>query len=155
VKIIYDINAPEIFKYDASGSYQLVKHYWKCRRVSNSSPPELVMYNRDETARNKEIVSKHELGSYNTELLFNYLDITGPLPLYQHLSSRNKREPVYTKPNNWQGDLVFVESMIDPDQNGDDWKKEIQYFSDFCSDLKKNGVSLLRTLNKQGVSVNL
>lgn len=83
------------------------------------------MLNRDESARNKVIVSKHELGSYNTELLFNFLDITGSLPLYQYISTGNKNAPVFNKPLSWQGDLVFAESLIDPNQNGDEWRNEI------------------------------
>lgn len=103
VKIIYDIVNPEMFKQNLYETYKYLKHYWKCYRLSKSSPDELVMLNKDDQARNKVLVKKMELGSFNTELLYNYLEVTGPLPLYafENIKGKNNTSPSFTKPSTW------------------------------------------------------
>ena len=77
-----------------------MNHYWKCYRKSKSSPSELIMLNKDEIARNKVLVNKMDLGSYNTELLYNFLDITGDLPIYQY--------------DTWKGNQNLGSSFVKP-----------------------------------------
>ncbi len=66
-----------------------------------------------------------ELGSYNTELLFNYLEPGIVIPLYATYDTKKGTRHDLAPPKNWTGPLVYVQEIIDSDQNGEDWRKEI------------------------------
>lgn len=137
-KIIYDVQAPEMFKQDSPG-YKQPSNYWKCYRISNSSPMELLMLNKDSSSRSKHLVNKVELGSYNTELLYNYLEPRIDIPLYAPQETKKNTRIDSTPSKNWTGPMVYVEEIIDGNQSREDQLKEIDQFDLFCKEIKKEG----------------
>lgn len=54
-----------------------------------------------------------EFGSYNTELLYNYLEPGSTIPLYATYDTKKSTRNDINLPHNWTGPLVYVEEMID------------------------------------------
>ena len=85
--LIYDINCFE----DTFKGAKYMKRMWKCNDASENKPLELIMMSRDSDARNERIESKQDLGSHNTELFMQFMELKVSSYIYSPFVDKNNK----------------------------------------------------------------